>query len=128
VAVAAALATLRLLESGLIANAARVGAHLMTRLRDWPRRFPYLAEVRGLGLMIGIEIVRDQRSREKAPDLRDQLVQMAFERGLLVLGAGESTLRLSPPLIITAKQADFACGVLEQCLAELYRTLRRTAA
>jgi 4-aminobutyrate aminotransferase len=128
VAVAAALATLDLLESGLIANAARVGAHLMTRLRDWPQRFPHVAEVRGLGLMIGIEIVRDQRSREKAPDLRDQLVQMAFERGLLVLGAGENTLRLSPPLIITTKQADFACGVLEQCLEEQCRTLRRTAA
>jgi 4-aminobutyrate aminotransferase len=128
VAVAAALATLDLLESGLIANAARVGAHLMTRLCGWPQRFPHVAEVRGLGLMIGIEIVRDQRTREKAPDLRDQLVQMAFERGLLVLGAGENTLRLSPPLIITAKQADFACGVLEQCLEELYRKLRRTAA
>jgi 4-aminobutyrate aminotransferase len=128
VAVAAALATLDLLESGLIANAARVGAHLMTRLRDWPQRFPHVAEVRGLGLMIGIEIVRDQRSREKAPDLRDQLVQMAFERGLLVLGAGENTLRLSPPLIITTKQADFACGLLEQCLEEQCRTLRRTAA
>jgi len=128
VAVAAALATLDMLEGGLIANAAEVGAHLMTRMRDWPQRFPYVAEVRGLGLMIGIEIVRDQRSREKAPDLRDQLVQMAFERGLLVLGAGESTLRLSPPLIITTRQADFACGILEQCLEELYRTLRRTAA
>ncbi|MGC9969632.1 MAG: acetyl ornithine aminotransferase family protein [Bryobacteraceae bacterium] len=128
VAVAAALATLDLLESGLIANAARVGAHLMARLRDWPQRFPHVAEVRGLGLMIGIEIVRDQRSREKAPDLRDQLVEMAFERGVLVLGAGENALRLSPPLVITTKQADFACGVLEDCLEEQIRTLRQTAA
>jgi 4-aminobutyrate aminotransferase len=78
--------------------------------------------------MIGIEILRDRHSQEKAPDLRDQLVQMAFERGLLVLGAGENTLRLSPPLIVTTKQAGFACGVLEQCLEELHRTLRRTAA
>lgn len=128
VAVAAALATLDLLESGLIANAARVGAHLMTRLRDWPQRFPHVAEVRGLGLMIGIEIVRDQRTREPAPDLRDQLVQMAFERGVLVLGAGQNTVRLSPPLVITIKQADFACCVLEDCLRKLERALRRTAA
>ena len=120
VAVAAALATLELLQGGLIANAARVGAHLMARMRDWPQRFPYVREVRGLGLMIGIEIATH--------DQRDQLVEMAFERGLLVLGAGTSTLRLSPPLVITTEQADFACGVLEECLAKLARKLRRTAA
>jgi 4-aminobutyrate aminotransferase len=120
VAVAAALATLELLQGGLIANAARVGAHLMARMRDWPQRFPYVSQVRGLGLMIGIEIATH--------DQRDQLVEMAFERGLLVLGAGTSTLRLSPPLIITTEQADFACGVLEDCLAKLARKLRKTAA
>lgn len=121
VAVAAALATLDLLESGLVENAARMGARIMERMQDWPRRFACVGQVRGLGLMIGIELVRDQSSRERAPELRDRLVRMAFERGLLVLGAGINTVRLSPPLTITAQQADFALDTLEECLRLLVR-------
>jgi len=116
VAVAASLATIQLLERELIANATRMGAHLMDRMRDWPRRFPHVGEVRGLGLMIGIEIVHDQHSKERAPELRDRLTTMAFERGVLVLGAGRNSIRLSPPLIITRDQADFAVDTLEECL------------
>jgi 4-aminobutyrate aminotransferase len=116
VAVAAALQTLELLESGLIDNAARIGAHMLERLRQWPRRFAQVGEVRGLGLMIGIELVRDQRTKERAPELRDQVLQLAFEHGLLVLGAGENTIRLSPPLVITLEQADCALDELEKCL------------
>lgn len=116
VSCAAALATLELLEEGLIENASRMGAYLMDRLRDWPRRFPSVGDVRGLGLMIGLELVRDQASREKAPELRDRVLQTAFERGLLVLGAGENTVRLCPPLTITRDQADFAVETLEACL------------
>jgi 4-aminobutyrate aminotransferase len=66
--------------------------------------------------MIGIEIVRDQQNKERAPELRDRLVSLAFERGLLVLGAGRNSIRLSPPLIITRDQADFAVDTLEECL------------
>lgn len=116
VAVAAALATLELVQGELVGNAARMGAHIMERIRDWPARFPCVGQVRGLGLMIGIELVRDQSSRERAPELRDRLVRMAFERGLLVLGAGPSAVRLSPPLVITRAQADFAVDTLEECL------------
>ena len=116
VAVAAALATIELLEEGLVENAARLGEHLMNRIRDWPGRFGCVGEVRGLGLMIGIEMVRDRDTREKAPELRDRIVQAAFERGLLVLGAGENSIRLSPPLTITRDQADFAVDTLEECL------------
>jgi len=116
VAVAAALVTLELLEQELIDNAARMGAYMMDRMRAWPRRFPQVGDVRGLGLMIGVELVRDQETREKAPRLRDRVVQMAFERGLLVLGAGENTLRLSPPLIISRDQACCAMDILEECL------------
>lgn len=116
VAVAAALETIRLIECELIENAARMGAHLLDRMRDWPARFPHVGDVRGLGLMIGIEIVRDQESKERAPELRDRIVNDAFERGLLVLGAGRNTIRLSPPLIITRDQADFAVDTLEECL------------
>jgi 4-aminobutyrate aminotransferase len=119
VAVAAALATLELLERELMDNAARMGAHLMNRLRDLPQRFPHVGDVRGLGLMIGIELVKDQATKERAPKLRDQLVQLCFERGLLVLGAGPNTIRLCPPLIITQVQADFAADTIESCLKEL---------
>jgi len=116
VAVAASLATIQLLEQELVENAARVGAHLMARLRDLPQRSPIVGDVRGLGLMIGIELVRDQATKERAPDLRDKVVQMCFERGLLVLGAGPNTIRLCPPLVITTDQADFAAETIEECL------------
>ncbi len=119
VSVAAALATIELLEEELVENAARVGAHLLARMTDWPRRFRHVGQVRGLGLMIGIEMVRDQQTREKAPEVRDRLVAMAFERGLLALGAGENTVRLSPPLVLTRDQADFLADTLEECLRSI---------
>jgi 4-aminobutyrate aminotransferase len=113
---AAALVTIALLEEGLMENAARMGAHLMDRMREWPARFPNVGDVRGLGLMIGIELVRDQRTREKAPELRGRVLRQEFERGLLVLGAGDSTIRLCPPLVITRDQCDFAVETLQECL------------
>jgi 4-aminobutyrate aminotransferase len=116
VACAAALVTLELLEKELLDNASRMGAYMMDRMRDWPRRFPAVGEVRGLGLMIGIELVRDQKTKEKAPELRDRILRQAFDRGLLILGAGDSVLRLSPPLVITRDQCDFALDTLEECL------------
>jgi 4-aminobutyrate aminotransferase len=116
VSVEAALTTIELLEEGLIGNAARIGAHIKSRLRDWPERFQNVGDVRGLGLMIGIEFVRHQSTRERAPELRDKVVALAFERGLLVLGAGPNTIRLSPPLTITRDQADFAVDTLEDCI------------
>jgi 4-aminobutyrate aminotransferase len=116
VACEAALATIALLEDGLVENATRMGAYLMERLHRWPERFEQVGDVRGLGLMIGIELVRDKASREKAGALRERLVQLAFERGLLVLGAGENTIRLCPPLVITREQCDFAVDTLEECV------------
>jgi 4-aminobutyrate aminotransferase len=113
---AAALATIALLEEGLVENAARMGLHLMDRMRDWPARFPHVGDVRGLGLMMGIELVRDQQTREKAPELRDRVLLQAFERGLLLLGAGDNTIRLCPPLVVTRDQCDFAMETLEECL------------
>ncbi len=116
VAIAAALATIELLEQELVDNAARMGSYLLERMRAWPRRFAAVGDVRGLGLMLGIDFVRDQQTREKAPGVRDRVVQLAFERGLLVLGAGENVVRLSPPLTITPGQADFALDTLEDCI------------
>src|SRR5690348_6957621 len=108
VSIAAALATIELLEESLTSNAAQLGEYMMNRMREWPRRFKYVGDVRGLGLMIGIEIVYDQRTKERAPALRDKLEMMAFEHGLLTLGCGPNSLRLCPPLVITREQADCA--------------------
>jgi 4-aminobutyrate aminotransferase len=121
VACAAGLVTIELLEQELIANAARVGAYVMDRLRDWAARFPIVGDVRGLGLMIGIELVRDQQTRERAPAARNRVLELAFQRGLLVLGAGENSIRLAPPLTITRDQAGFAVDVLEECLTTAIR-------
>jgi 4-aminobutyrate aminotransferase len=119
VSCAAALVTITLLQEELVDNAARMGAYLMECMRQWPARFPMVGDVRGLGLMLGIEIVRDQASREKAPAWRDRIVTLAFERGLLLLGAGDNTLRLCPPLVISRGQCDFALDTLEACLKQV---------
>jgi 4-aminobutyrate aminotransferase len=118
VAIAAALTTMDLIESQYMENARRMGDCLFGRMADWPTKFKVVGEVRGRGLMIGIEIVRDQRTKEKAADLRDTIVDLAFHKGLLVLGAGENSLRLSPPLLIDEEQADFAVKTLEECFRE----------
>jgi 4-aminobutyrate aminotransferase len=117
VALAAALATLELLESELTQNAAKIGEYIMTRLRDFPTRFKSVGDVRGRGLMIGIELVKDQKTKERAPELRDKVVQECFERGLLILGAGPNTIRLCPPLVIDKEQADFAVDTIAACLS-----------
>ena len=119
VSIAASLATIELLERELLDNAARIGAHMRSRMEDWPARFPHVGQVRGLGLMIGVELVRNQQTRERAPDLRDRVVDQAFERGLLLLGCGENTIRLSPPLVLTRDQADFCVDTLEALLGGL---------
>jgi len=118
VALAAAEVTLRLLQGGLIQNSAEVGAYLMQRLQTWPSKFPNVGQVRGLGLMIGIELVEDQKSRKRAPELRDRIVDAAFYKGLLVLGCGQNTLRLMPPLVCSKPEADVALDILEACLRE----------
>jgi 4-aminobutyrate aminotransferase len=119
VAIEAALATVRLLEESLMENAASIGAMMLDRMREWPNRFPIVGDVRGRGLMIGFELVLDQATKERAPDLRNTLEAMAFERGLLILGCGQNSIRLCPPLVITRDQANFAVDTLEQCLRSL---------
>jgi 4-aminobutyrate aminotransferase len=119
VCISAALTTIEILERELIDNAARVGAHIRARLDEFPKRFPIVGDVRGLGLMIGLEIVRDQATKERAPELRDRIVNMCFERGLLLLGAGPNSIRICPPLVITKDQADHAVDTIESCLKAL---------
>ena len=118
VCLAAALATLDLLEGGMMENARRVGDYIFRRTAGWTKKFKIVGDVRGKGLMIGIEFVRDQRTKERAGDLRNLIVELAFRKGLLVLGAGENSLRLSPPLLIDEEQADFATQTLEECIRE----------
>jgi 4-aminobutyrate aminotransferase len=118
VCVAAALATVDLIETQYKENARRMGDYLFSKMADWTKKFKIVGDVRGRGLMIGVEIVRDQRTKEEAPDLRDAIVDAAFHKGLLVLGAGANTVRLSPPLLIDEEQADFALQTLETCIRE----------
>jgi 4-aminobutyrate aminotransferase len=123
VCIAASIATIGLLERQYMANAVRMGDYIMKRTAEWTAKHKIVGEVRGKGLMIGIEFVRNQKTKEKATDLRNKLVQMAFHKGLLVLGSGDTTLRLCPPLLIDETQTDFALDTLEACITELERTL-----
>jgi 4-aminobutyrate aminotransferase len=116
VCIAAALATLDVLEREGIRNSAEVGAYMHKRLSSWIGKHRIVGDVRGRGLMIGVEINKDRDSKQIAPDMRDRIVELAFERGVLFLGAGESSVRISPPLIITKEQADAALDVLEECI------------
>ena len=115
VSVAAALATLELLEGGLVANAAAVGGHLMGLLRS-RLSARVVGDVRGLGLMIGVEIVKDRESRAPAPELREAILEEAFRRGLLLLGCGKSTIRLAPPLVIDREDAEIAARILDESI------------
>ncbi len=117
VCIASALATLDIIEREALANAARVGAKMIDRLKGWVVKHPHVGDVRGRGLMIGIEIVKDQKTREAAGDLRDRIVELAFERGLLILGCGATSIRLCPPLVVNHQEADIALDILEESIA-----------
>jgi 4-aminobutyrate aminotransferase len=119
VSCAAALATITLLRSQLVANAASVGAHLMAGLEALGDKHPLIGDVRGRGLMIGVELVRDRQTKERATDERDAVVLAAFRRGLLLLGAGKNAIRFSPPLVLTREQADVAIRIFDEALTEV---------
>ena len=115
----AALATIQLLEEELIQNAALLGGYLLDKLKDLQKRFRLIGDVRGKGLMIGVEIVKDPVTKEKAVEERNRIIQECFEKGLLILGCGENVIRFSPPLIIAQKEADLALSILEEVLKKL---------
>jgi 4-aminobutyrate aminotransferase len=118
VCIAAALATLDVIEKeGLLRNSQEVGDHMMKRMADWPKKHKIVGDVRGRGLMIGVEIVKDQTTLEYGASERDRIVEQAFERGVLFLGCGPSTVRIAPPLIVTKDEADVAVDVLEESIA-----------
>jgi 4-aminobutyrate aminotransferase len=119
VSCAAALETMKLLSERLIANAADVGAHLMAGLKGLVDQHPLVGDVRGRGLMVGVELVRDRRTKERASEERNAVVAAAFRRGLLVLGAGKNAVRFSPPLVLTRDQADVAVRIFDEALSEV---------
>ncbi len=116
VSIAAALATMDVLEREGIRNAETVGKHIMARIAEWPTRLDLVGDVRGRGLMIGVEIVTDKKAKTPGAAERDRIVELAFERGVLLLGCGPNTIRIAPPLIVTKEQADIAMDVLEECI------------
>jgi len=119
VSCAAANATIRLLQDGLVANAAAVGAHLLDGFRALQTKHPVIGDVRGKGLMIGIELVRDRATKERAIAERNALVLTMFRRGVLVLGAGKNALRLAPPLVLSLDQADQVLRIFDESLTDL---------
>jgi 4-aminobutyrate aminotransferase len=115
---AAALATLDLVEREYAANAAAVGEYFMARLRDLKARYPVIGDVRGKGLMIGMELITDPTTKAPARALSDAVLTRAYHQGLLLLGCGLSTVRFIPPLMIGRAHVDEAMGMLEAALKE----------
>ena len=109
--------SLELLRDGLVKNAETVGAHLLSRLRELMAKHPLIGDVRGRGLMVGVELVRDRVTKERATTERDRLVQEMFKRGVLVLGAGANAIRFAPPLVLTTDQADTVADIFDECLS-----------
>jgi 4-aminobutyrate aminotransferase len=118
---AAALATLDLVERELMTNAAQQGERLLAGARVLMGRHPSIGDVRGVGLMVGLEFVADRATRAPAGDLVRRIVDLAFERGLLLLGAGRSALRLAPPLVIDAVDIDRGLQMLDACITDASR-------
>ncbi|GMU64296.1 MAG: aspartate aminotransferase family protein [Acidobacteriota bacterium] len=115
-ACAAALETIALVEEGLLDNARARGEQAMAKLSAMAERHPSIGEVRGRGLMIGVELVKDRTTKERAPELRDAVARAAFEHGLLLLGCGRNSIRLIPPLVVTAAELDEGLEILDACL------------
>jgi 4-aminobutyrate aminotransferase len=119
VSCAAALATIKLLREQFVQNAATVGARLMAALRELQNKHQIIGDVRGRGLMIGVELVRDRKTKDRAADERNALVQAMFRRGVLILGAGRNAIRFAPPLVLTADQADAIVHLFDESLSEV---------
>jgi 4-aminobutyrate aminotransferase len=117
VCIASALKTIELLEGGLVQNSATVGEYLKAGLQKLMRKYECIGDVRGMGMMIGVEFVEDRVSNKAAPELRDRVEVECFDRGLIILGAGANTIRWSPPLILTQENADVALEIFDEAIA-----------
>ncbi len=116
VACQAALVTIDLLDKGLMDNAAELGEVMMQQLQGMARRYPIIGDVRGRGLMVGVELIEDAQTKNPAHDLRDRIVEACYKRGLLVLGAGFNVLRFTPPLVVDRAGVDKALRIFEEAL------------
>ncbi len=117
----ASLATIRLLENELMSNASERGKQLMDGLRELQKKMECIGDVRGLGLMVGVELVKDRITKEYAIDWRNQVIQNAFEKGLLLLGCGLNNIRFSPALTVSREEIDVCLEVFEKSLQELFK-------
>ena len=117
VCIASALKTIELLENGLTENAASVGAYLEEGLHKLKDKYECIGDVRGLGMMLGVEFVESKATRKPAPELRDKIEMACFNRGLIILGCGTSTIRWSPPLILTKENVDVALEIFDDAIA-----------
>jgi len=115
----AAMATIELLEGSLMANAAAQGERLLGSLRDMQQRFECMGDVRGQGLMVGVELVKDRQSKAPAADWRGRIIQRAFEKGLLILGCGQNSIRFCPSLTVSAEEIDVGLSIFEECVKEI---------
>jgi 4-aminobutyrate aminotransferase len=114
IACAAGLVTIELLENGLMRNATRMGNYMMKHLKRMMKRYSIMGDVRGKGLMIGIEFVKNRRTREPAPEMTDQIARECFRNGLMLLTCGKNTIRFIPPLIVSQETADQALEIFEK--------------
>jgi 4-aminobutyrate aminotransferase len=117
VCIASALKTIELLQNGLVENAASVGEYLQDGLRKLQDKYDCIGDVRGLGLMIGVEFVESKASMKAAPELRDKIEMECFNRGLIILGCGTNTIRWSPPLVLTKENVDVALQIFDEAIA-----------
>ncbi|HEX7174127.1 MAG TPA: acetyl ornithine aminotransferase family protein [Pyrinomonadaceae bacterium] len=116
VAIAAALKTIEILERELVANSAEVGAYMQDGLRRLMQKHECIGDVRGLGMMIGVEFVESRDNLKAAPELRDRVETECFNRGLIILGAGFNTIRFSPPLILSKENVDVALEIFDEAI------------
>jgi 4-aminobutyrate aminotransferase len=112
----AALATIQLLEEELIANAALQGERLMKGLLQLQENLECMGDVRGKGLMVGVEFVKDRTTKERATHWRDQIIETAFQKGLLLLGCGENSIRFCPALTVTAAEIDTCLSIFDEAV------------
>jgi 4-aminobutyrate aminotransferase len=117
----AALATIELLEEELMANASRQGEHLMMGLKNLQNSYECIGDVRGKGLMVGVELVKNRETKERAADWRNTIIQKAFYKGLLLLGCGENTLRICPALTVTEEEIDVFLSIFEEVVQDVIR-------
>ena len=114
----AALATIQLLEEGLMENAKIQGERLIKGLRELQKTFECMGDVRGLGLMVGVELVKDRETKERAGELRNNIIQEAFRKGLLLLGCGENTIRFCPALTVSEDEIDVCLNIFGDVIKE----------